>query len=275
MPTVLQYPPQSEPFSLEVPVWMNFRAANYSTFIKNRVFDYIWSNAYLDIRLPFPKAMATQNSQNYQVGGSMNILAAELGAGAGSAQSGGMFSALAQVVAGAATGIPFAQEVMAKSEAEASFKSGGGVIRFDHLETVLMPGARRTHSFVIDLVAKTSAQAFYINEIAMAFQTNLFPIANTNSIYTMRHPPLWAMQAFGPNEPRYWDGAPLVSVLKSVDINRSPIIASPFTTVDYRPLAVNIKLVFVELEPAMQVGNGKLSIFSRSDNIAKKLGGSL
>jgi hypothetical protein len=121
----------------------------------------------------------------------------------------------------------------------------------------------------MDLVAKTAEQAVIINNIASTFQTNVFPIANTSSILTMRHPPLWAIEAFTSDGTtgKFWDGQPLVSVLQSVDINRSPINNIPYTTGNYRPLAVNIKLNFIELEPAMQVGNGTDNIFSRSDRV--------
>jgi hypothetical protein len=63
-----------------------------------------------------------------------------------------------------------------------------------------------------------------------------------------------------------------VSVLRTVDVNRAPILNTGFITSDYKPLAINIKLSFVELEPAMQVGNGTNRIFSRSDRIVEQSG---
>jgi hypothetical protein len=102
-------------------------------------------------------------------------------------------------------------------------------------------------------------------------------VANTASILTMLHPPLWSIEAIGgviniDKVARYWDGAPLVSVLRTVDVNRAPILNTGFITSDYKPLAINIKLSFVELEPAMQVGDGTNRIFSRSDRIVEQGG---
>lgn len=256
--TSLQFPPVNDPFAAEVPIFMSFKAANYSTFTKNRTLSVITSNAYVDIRVPFPKAMATLNSQNYQAGGSLNVQAIEIGGVSGVMES-------------------FRQEIRAKEELASSFFSGGGVIRFDHMETILQPGARRTHNFIIDMIAKTKEQADVANQIALTFQANVFPVANTSSILTMLHPPLWAIEAIGgvvniDDVARYWDGAPLVSVLRTVDVNRAPILNTGFATSDHKPLAINIKLSFVELEPAMQVGDGSNRIFSRSDRIQEQGG---
>jgi hypothetical protein len=254
----LQFPPESDPFAAEVPVFLSFRAANYSTFARRRTLSEIKRTAYADIRVPFPKAMATLNSQNYQAGGSLNIQAIEIGGISGVMES-------------------FRREIRAKEELASSFFSGGGVIRFDHMETILQPGARRTHNFIIDMIAKTKEQAEVANQIALTFQANVFPVANTASILTMLHPPLWSIEAIGgvidiTNVARYWDGAPLVSVLRTVDVNRAPILNTGFITSDYKPLAINIKLSFIELEPAMQVGDGTNRIFSRSDRIVEQSG---
>lgn len=246
----LQFPPSNDIYSNEIPVWLSFKVGYYSSFARFRKLNYIKSNWFGQIVVPYPKAMSTLNSQNYQAGGSLNVRAIEIGGIRGVVES-------------------LKQEITAKAELAQSFLSGGGVIRFDHLETILLPGARRTHVVVMDLVAKTAEQAVIINDIASTFQTNVFPIANTSSILTMRHPPLWAIEAFTSDGTtgKFWDGQPLVSVLQSVDVNRSPINNIPYTTGNYRPLAVNIKLNFIELEPAMQVGNGTDNIFSRSDRV--------
>lgn len=256
--TTYQFPPNNDPFVSEIPIWLSFRAANYSTFAKRRTNSFIKTNAYVDILVPFPKAMATLNSQNYQAGGSLNVQAIEIGGVSGVMES-------------------FKREIRAKEELASSFLNGGGVIRFDHMETILQPGARRTHNFIIDMIAKTPEQATVANQIALTFQANVFPVANTASILTMLHPPLWSIEALGglsniDNVKHYWDGAPLVSVLRTVDVNRAPILNTGFVTSDYKPLAINIKLSFVELEPAMQVGDGSNRIFSRSDRIVEQGG---
>ena len=178
MAVTLQFPPPSDPYEKEVPIWLSFKAAYYSTFSRRRTLSYVKSNAYGEIRVPFPIKMATRDEQSYSSGGSLNVRAFEIGGIEGIKES-------------------FMQEVTAKRELEKSFFTGGGVVRFDHLETVLQPGARRVHTFSLNLMAKTEAQAKLASEIAATFQANVYPIANTSSILTMLHPPLWAIEAIG------------------------------------------------------------------------------
>jgi len=247
MATTLQFPPNSSSFTLDIPIWMAFYISDYSTFNARRTKNYIVSNHYGKIILPYPRQFNTLNSQNYTAGGSLNVQAVETGNLLGT----------------------LGQQITATKELAQSFFSGGGVIRFDHMETVLEPGARRTHAFDINMIAKNAAEAEAINSIALTFQTNMYPLADTGSYLTMRHPPLWYFEAFSKdteirNFHYYWDGNALPSVLKSVDINRSPILNTPFTTPDFKPLAINIKLLFIELEPAMQRGDLSPDLISRA-----------
>jgi hypothetical protein len=252
MPAYYQFPPQNDPYEKEIPVWMNFYISLYSTFNRNRTRAAVQGNAQTVVSIPYPRSMSTLNSQNYTAGGSLNVQSIETGSLLGT----------------------LGQQISATKELASSFFSGGGVIRFDHFETVLEPGARRTHAFDINLVAKNEKQAKMASTIGLIFQTNVFPLAATQSLLTMLHPPLWYFEASGHDKtivPDYWDGNPLPCVLKSVDINRSPILNTPFTTPNFRPLAINIKLVFIELEPAMQPGNGDLTLLSRAERF---IGGS-
>lgn len=255
MPSTYQFPPKNDPFENDVPVWMSFYVSEYSTFNKNRTRAWVKSNAYGKIIVPYPKEQATLNSQNYTAGGSLNVQSLESG----------LLSTLKEQVA-------------ATKELFNSFLSGGSIIRFDHFETILEPGARRTHVFNLNFISKTKAQAQAANAIALTFQSNMYPIGGTESLLTMRHPPLWYFEAVVPKgnsegvpyaPSLYWDGHPLVSVLKSVDINRSPIINTPFMTPDFRPVALNVKLVFIELEPAMQPGDGSANIISRAERFTR------
>lgn len=254
--TNFQFPPTNDPFSNDIPVWMNFYAAPYSTFSGSRTRDSIVSRNYLHISLPYPQEHTTTNSQLYNKAGSKNNRIIEKGA-AGARQ--------------------MAKAVYEKfAESTESFFSGGNIITFDHFETQLEPGARRTHRFNILMIAKSAEQAEQANKIALAFQTNVFPSSSTKSILTMRHPPLWCFKAvvIGSddfNVRSYWDGQPLVSVLSLVDINRSPILNAPFITVDFKPVAISIKLSFIELEPALQTSDGSLEIWSRSERLDKSL----
>lgn len=247
MPSTLQFPPKSDPFENDIPVWMTFYVCDYSTFNKNRTRNYVKSQAYGKIAIPYPKRHDTLNNQRYTAGGSLNVQAIETGSLLGT----------------------LGQQITATKELFNSFLSGGSVVRFDHFETILEPGARRTHAFNIDLISKTPKQAQAASDIAMTFQANCFPIAGTQSLLTMNHPPLWyfetAVPGFGNGTSMYWDGDPLVSVLQTVDINRAPVLNTGFITRDFLPVAINIKLTFLELEPAMQPGDGGSRIISRAE----------
>jgi hypothetical protein len=249
-PNYYQFPPPGDEYENEIPVWMTFYVSAWSTFNKNRTRNYIKTNPAGAISIPYPRQMNTSNSQTYTAGGSLNVQSVETGNLLGT----------------------LGQQIAATKELASSFFSGGSVIRFDHFETILEPGARRTHSFEINMVAKNEAQSRIANTIALLFQNNCFPIANSASLLTMYHPYLWYFEASSTKPgftPDYWDGQPLPSVLKQVDINRSPILNTPFATPNYRPIALNIKLLFVELEPAMQSGigtsSGALSLVNRAE----------
>jgi len=233
-------------YATEIPVWMWFKAAPFSTFSENRTRNAVVSNAVASIAVPFPNRMSTSNTQQYMTGQDSDLE--------------GLFDK--------------EEYDLKQSESQNSFTQGLGIISYDHAETLLTPGARRTHLFDMNLVAKTQDQAFTINNIALAFQTYMYPTAFTESLLNMGHPPLWHFFAsgdFGEEKIKqsYWDGNPLVSVLQSVDINRSPISSLPFMTPDFTPLAINIKLRFIELEPAMQLGNGAFGLFSRSERFTQ------
>jgi hypothetical protein len=246
-----QYPPSGDPYFNEIPVWMAFYVADYSTFNKNRTRAAVRNSAYGRIYIPYPREHTTLNTQDYTAGGSLNVNLIE------TRNLSGMMG----------------QQITATQELANSFFTGGSVIRFDHFETILSPGARRTHGFNVNFICKTKAQADQANAIALTFQSNMFPIAGTESLLTMNHPPLWYFEAVvpngtpdGPYAPQvYWDGHPLVSVLKSVDINRSPLLNTPVITPDFKPIALNLKMAFIELEPAMQPGDGSANIISRAE----------
>lgn len=255
------YPPENEASGVQsayqdIPVFLNFYCALWSTFNGSRTRAAVQNNTQFIVTLPYPRQYNTANTQNYTAGNMLNVYSVETGN---------------------ITGL-LGQQLTATAELAESFLYGGSVIRFDHFETILEPGARRTHVFDINLVAKTQKQANLANDIALIFQTNVYPLAATRSLLTMLHPPIWWWYAIkNPKIPnpagtfygQYWDGDPLPSVLKSVDINRSPILNTPFTTPNFKPLAINIKLQFVELEPAMQPGDGSLQLISRAERFAR------
>jgi hypothetical protein len=242
----IEYIFPNDNYGTEIPVWMNFYAAPFSTFSEKRTRNEVLSNPVVTISVPFPNRMSTANTQQYMTGQYSDLE--------------GLFDK--------------EEYDLKQSESQNSFTQGLGIISYDHAETLLTPGARRTHLFDMNLVAKTAGQSFTINNIALAFQTYMYPTAFTESLLNMGHPPLWHFFASGDFggatiKRAYWDGNPLVSVLQSVDINRSPISSLPFMTPDFTPLAINIKLRFIELEPAMQLGDGSLGLFSRSERFTQ------
>ena len=249
----LTFPAPSDPTYNEVPLWINFYGAPYGTFSQSRTRSTVVSRSRVRINLPFPTQLNTLNKINYSNTNSPQSLMVELG--------------LKDQAAEFATGL---------TEKAKSFFSGGNVITFDHMETVLSPGGRRTHLFEYNLIAKTIASAQQANEIALAFQSNMHPIADTASIYTMRHPFLWYFVT--EQGGRYFDGDPMVSVLNSVDVNRVPIQNLPYYivgnvgSVQKMPLGLNIKLAFTELEPAFKPSTtGTNTLINRSERI---IGGS-
>ena len=55
-------------FATEIPVWMTFLAAPYSTFSQNRTRGYILGNYAADISVPYPTVLSTANTQSYVSG---------------------------------------------------------------------------------------------------------------------------------------------------------------------------------------------------------------
>lgn len=238
--TFLTYPPPptttgegdnavtSYDWTTEHAVWMHFYAAKYSTFYQNRTRTFVQNNPIASVTMPYPQRHSTGNYQQYMSGKYPDLE--------------GLFDK--------------EDYKLKEQEMENSFTQGLGVMSYDHTETVLTPGARRSHQFDITLVARNSPEAWVINRIGRLFQSFMFPGTFTQSVLNMTHPPIWSWYVTLPEGTdegcKLWDGDPLVSVLQSVDINHTPIQNIPFTTPDMLPLAVNIKLSFLELEPAMQ-----------------------
>lgn len=255
----LTFPHQADPSHNEVPIWMNFYGAPYGTFSSSRTRSAIVNNAYVNINLPFPTQLNTLNKVIYSNGASKNTMSMDFIA------RDGLVKGLARQGSEVATGL---------IEKATTFLTGGNVLTFDHMESVLSPGGRRTHLFDYTLISKTEASARAANEIALLFQANMHPIADTASIYTMRHPFLWyfVTEQVG----RYFDGDPMVSVLESVDVNRVPLQNIPYYInsgdPEKIPLALNIKLSFLELEPAFKPSTtGSNTLINRSERV---IGGS-
>lgn len=234
----------------EIPAYMVFYYKEYSTYNSGRLPSTIMGSGNW-VKLPYPKIYSISNDMKYEAGGSlvqeMNNL---------------QFSAR--------------ENADAFNERIDAFLQGGSAITPDHMETFLMPGSRRVYNISFDLVAKTEADAVIAGEIARVFQSNAFPRWSGGSKLVWQHPPLWQIKVAGngvsgPNGEestlltQYWDGNALPAVLKNVDINRAPILQTPFITQVGAPLALNINLQFYELEPAVYYGG---TLINRADVFA-------
>jgi hypothetical protein len=227
--TNLYFPPQGDPLISELPSRMVFYCADYSTWNSKRNNAAIKAGTNVTtITVPYPKVFAVNNDMNYGVGGSL-------------VQEMRNLEFIAQA------------NVEAWDERKNIFKQGGSAILPDHMETFLMPGSRRKYAISFDMIAKTEAQAKAATEIANTFQTKTFPSWNGRNALVWQHPPLWCITVLGlaNDQTAAWDGNALPCVLKNVDINRAPILTTPFMTDGGYPLALNIELTFHELEPAV------------------------
>jgi len=244
------FPPSTDPSYKDVKTWMTFWAADYSTFSGNRMPASVISNAHTSITVPYPGIFNTQNQQEYSNMPTPQIKAMEIG----------IFGSLQQSLLG----------TIEKTE---SFLRGGNIMTFDHMETVLIPGGRRTHRFELNLISKSPDAAQEATNIALVFQTLMHPGANTESIYTQTHPAVWVFTAGTSTKDGFaddvgaLDGFGLTSVLASVDINRAPIQNIPYTVAvagKEVPVAINIKLSFMELEPALRADKSDRILINRS-----------
>ena len=224
------FPPPTDPLRYEIGAFMVFHCAPYSSWNTKRSNDAIRREKSVEISVPYPKVFQVNNDMKYMEGGSLVVEMRNL-------------------------------EMMAKesldlvSERQRIFAQGGSQIVPDHMETFLAPGSRRKYSIEFDLNAKTEAQAQVATQIANTFQLNTFPSWNGRNRLVWQHPPLWAISVVGNEHPEAWDGNLLPCVLKNVDINRGPILNTPFMTRGGWPLGLNIQLQFMELEPAVAYQN--------------------
>ena len=228
----LEFPPAGDPLRYEIGAFLAFYCSPYSTWNSKRSIEHIKSESTITIVIPYPKIFQVNNDMRYVEGGSL--------------------------VAEMKKGELLARDAMDTiTERLRIYEQGGSMITPDHMETFLAPGSRRKYSINFDLNAKTESQAQVATQIANAFQLNTFPSWNGQNRLIWQHPPLWSMAVVQNEHPEAWDGNVLPCVLKNVDINRGPILNTPFMTQAGWPLALNIELTFYELEPAVAY-QGKL-----------------
>lgn len=263
----LSFPARDDITAYDIPAWITFWSANYSTWASKRLPDQIKSYPNNIIALPYPTSFNTlnnipyKNSPSIQMRGIERLLTGRTSVSKDDKEN--------QINNPDQTFGMERDAQLSTQELRESFITGGNVFRFDHTETVLTPGCRRVHTFEFNLIAKTVQSARAASRIAAAFQANAHPGAFTKSIYTMTHPDIWVFgigNTIGTSNIAM-DGQGLTSVLTRVDINRSVIQNYPYTITDTTssvpgslgygaqyPLATNIKLSFIELEPALNWG---------------------
>lgn len=219
----------------EIPVFLTFYFAQYSRFNSGRKTSAIVNKNYISV--PYPKLFNVSNDVKYETAGTI--------------------------------GAPTVMELMKMKADEfkkpidfatSYFFNGGNAFTFDNMETVLAPGGRRSYQVSMDLIAKSHSQAEIIKEIVNAFQTNMHSSWDGGNKLIWKHPPLWVLKTTSSNSANPidgWDPTSLPSVLTHVDINRNPVLDTPFNLTNDHPLAVNINLKFIELEPAVN-NNGVL-----------------
>lgn len=220
--------PQESNYQSEIPIWTTFSCAKWNTFSNRRTNESIRGNNRLfSITVPYPKVFTVNNNQNYVVGGA---LANEL-------------QNLDLVT----------EQLQTMNVRLRSALNGGMGISPDHMETYLDPGSRREYTISFDLVAKTTAQAVTISNIANTFQKNAFSRWDGRNPLVWYHPPLWSIAVTNQDQSinPAWDVNSLPCVLKNVDINRAPILNVPFSIQTNYPLSMNITLLFYEIEPAV------------------------
>jgi hypothetical protein len=221
----------------EIPVFLTFYFAPYSRFNSGRTKDAIVKENYISV--PYPKLFNISNDMKYENAGTIGTQnALEL--------------------------MKMKADEMSKSLnfAASYFFNGGNAFTFDNMETVLSPGGRRKYVVSMDLIAKSNKQAEIIKDIVDAFQTNMHSSWDGGNKLIWKHPPLWVIKTTsGTRDKEGWDPSTLPSVLVHMDVNRNPVLDIPFDLNGY-PLAVNINLTFLELEPAV---NNKGTLSNRAE----------
>ena len=230
MGTKLTFP--GDGMSAEIPVFLTFYWHEYKRFNSKRTSSAVKAGGNY-ISVPYPKLFNVSNDMKYVDAGTIG---------------GGPLDILKMK----------ADEPLKSSQFLLNYLNGGNAFTFDNMETVLSPGGRRKYVVSMDLVAKTQGQAIKIQEIINQFQLNTHSSWNGANKLIWTHPPLWFIDATssGAGSIPGWSPTTLPSVLMHMDVNRNPILDTPFNLGGY-PLAANINLTLMELEPAVSY-QGKL-----------------
>lgn len=232
--TQLRFPPQNDSMGSEIPVYLMFKWGGYTRKNSDRTKEAIGSSGN-HILVPYPKLFNVSNDMKYADSGSIAFSVGDL--------------AKLQI-----DNLTAAYDKLANF-----FTQGGSAFTFDNMETVLQPGSRRKYVVSMDLIAKNQGQAEMAVKIANTFQLNTHSAWEGGNALIWIHPPLWIVEACDSSGKVIpgWSPSGLPSVLAHVDINKNPVLDTPFNLTNNHPLALNINLTFIELEPAVN-HNGTL-----------------
>ena len=142
----------------------------------------------------------------------------------------------------------------------------------------------RTHSYSWKLIPKNAEDGELISKIVTKFQNFAYPMVSTNQQASrVIHPPIWHIRALNfmgdredTNAMRIWDMEPLPSVLTSVKITTAGAAGDAAYAVGNKgkqyPAATELTVNYVELEPAINSGNGYLQSRSQIKGNARRGG---
>ncbi len=212
----------------EIPVFLTFHWGSYSRYNRDRTASAVISKGNA-ITVPYPKLFNISNDVPYT-------------------NSGTIANSPLDNLRVAMDNLTFEGNMI-----YSYFMKGGSSFTYDNMESVLAPGARRKYFVSMDLIAKTENQAVNAKLIIDTFQKNAFSSWSGGNRLIWEHPPLWVITT---GTATGWDPTGLPSVLTHVDVNRNPILDTPFNLRNNYPLAVNVNLVFTELEPAVNTPTG-------------------
>ena len=240
----------------EVFYGMQFLAAPYSVLAVERTRAWVGDNSFLDIILPLPNSHINSTQQSYSE--EANPVGPMLSA-AGLKNAGSMGKLLKK---------NFEEPFLTYLQ---NLSSTTTQISFSNItEMSLKSEARREFRFNWFLVPKNQDDALAIATICEAFRVSSYPYY-ADSAERITPPALWNLSIFSNADvgtvdelSAAWIGAPLVSVLLTVDINKVPIDSErPTFTYTGQPVATVLSLVFKEFETGAIGSKGE--ILSKSE----------
>jgi hypothetical protein len=235
----------------EIPYWLIFHHAPYSVLAKERTRDAIVSRSDGYIQLPLPQELLIKTEHEYNatagtVGGNQLSKANELNTVGGRPALYKKFF------------VDRALYSLEKAATTSTYRRFGNTN-----ELTLVNEARRVFIFEYVLVPRSLLESRTITDMCNYFRTNSYPAATSTPERTFP-PDLWRVAVAGEGSTEFlsasWLSDPLVCVLRSVHINKSPIPQDvPRFFEDGGPMVTALTLVFQEHETGTNKGGRILS----------------